>query len=78
MPRVNGPSRFSSTVRLAHFGDMAELGLKAGIKAGIQRESRHVANKVIGTGKDSAARIGSAKAWAKEVPGKENKKWRII
>lgn len=51
-------------------GDMAELGLKTGIKAGIQRESRLVANMVIDAGKDSAARIRSAKAWAKEVPGR--------
>ncbi|MED4322130.1 hypothetical protein P9232_11795, partial [Weizmannia sp. CD-2023] len=73
VPGVNGLSKFSSTVRLAHMGDVAELGLKTGIKAGIQRESRHVANMVIDAGKDSAARIRSAKAWAKEVPGRLRK-----
>jgi hypothetical protein len=74
VPGVSGLSKFSSTVRLAHMGDMAELGLKTGLKAGIQRESRHVANMVIDAGKDSAARIRSAKAWAKEVPGKVKQK----
>ncbi|MED4322124.1 hypothetical protein P9232_11765, partial [Weizmannia sp. CD-2023] len=74
VPGVNGLSKFSNTVRLAHMGDVAELGLKTGIKAGIQRESRHVANMVIDAGKDSAARIRSAKAWAKEVPGKVKQK----
>ncbi|WP_193352499.1 phosphoserine aminotransferase [Heyndrickxia coagulans] len=69
VPGVSGLSKFSSTVRLAHMGDVTELGLKAGLKAGIQRESRHVANMVIDARKDSAARIRSAKAWAKEVPG---------
>lgn len=52
---------------------MTELGLKTGIKAGIQRESRHVANMVIDAGKDSAARIRSARTWAKEVPGRLKK-----
>ncbi|WP_235920066.1 AHH domain-containing protein [Heyndrickxia coagulans] len=74
VPGVSGLSKFSSTVRLAHMGDMAELGLKTGLKAGIQRESRHVANMVIDAGKDSATRIRSAKAWAKEVPGKVKQK----
>uniref|UniRef100_UPI0003637246 polymorphic toxin type 15 domain-containing protein n=1 Tax=Heyndrickxia acidiproducens TaxID=1121084 RepID=UPI0003637246 len=74
VPGVSGLSKFSSTVRLAHMGDMAKLGLKTGLKAGIQRESRHVANMVIDAGKDSAARIRSAKAWAKEVPGKVKQK----
>ncbi|MEL3959257.1 pre-toxin TG domain-containing protein [Caldifermentibacillus hisashii] len=74
VPGVSGLSKFSSTVRLAHMGDMAELGLKTGLKAGTQRESRHVAKMVIDAGKDSAARIRSAKAWAKEVPGKVKQK----
>ncbi|MEL3959255.1 pre-toxin TG domain-containing protein [Caldifermentibacillus hisashii] len=74
VPGVSGLSKFSSTVRLAHLGDMTELGVKTGLKAGIQRESRHVANMVIDAGKDSAARIRSAKDWAKEVPGKVKQK----
>ncbi|WP_429906500.1 hypothetical protein [Heyndrickxia faecalis] len=74
VPGVSGLSKFSSTVRLAHMGEVTELGLKTGLKAGIQRESRHVANMVIDAGKDSAARIRSAKAWAKEVPRKVKQK----
>ncbi|MEN1967631.1 hypothetical protein WMZ97_06070 [Lentibacillus sp. N15] len=68
VPGVGGLTKFSSAVRVANLGtDMAQFGLKTGIKSSIKQEIKHVGDMTVTAGKQASTRLKSAGAAMKDA-----------